>query len=197
MSSNQYRQILHQPPAVDFIENRMSNYHPVFDSLQVQWSQTQGQFIAQRPQQSTAVALPTRRYLYVPSRPGPRPRPGLIDEMGFWEDAFPAAMKQLVILPEPQYGTELQAQCSIRGTKTWADVQAKLETAHLDYNFNFQKERTKGFRRVLRRGLDKATPYMKQGAKLIPGSDFTSPVLKVLDFVLDVSVFCNYTNPFR
>lgn len=179
MPTNGYRQIVNQPPAVDFIENRMSNYHPAFYSSQVQWSQNQGRFIA--------VALPARAFLDVPPHSEPRPRPKLIDEMKFWESVLPAAMKQLATVPEPQYGEGLQVQWSIRHTKTWADVQAKLEMARQSYNFEFDKARTKGIRKALRRGLDRTAPYVKQGAKLVPVSDFTSPVLKVLEFVLDVS----------
>ncbi|KAF2621313.1 hypothetical protein BU25DRAFT_463806 [Macroventuria anomochaeta] len=163
----------------------MSNYHPAFSPQHVRWSPSQGQFIAHPTQQHTAVALPNRTTLDVPSRPGPRPRPGLIDEMKFWENAFPAAMQQLANTPEPQYGTKLQDQWSIRRTKTWANVQAKLEMAHRDYNFSFQGQHTQRFRQTMRRVADKVAPYLSQGLKVVPDSEFTRPVINVLGFVLD------------
>jgi hypothetical protein len=188
MPSDRYRQVAKQSLAVDFIENRMPNYHPAYNAQMANWSPSHGKFVAQASLISSAVS-PSHGTLDVPSRPPPRPPPGLINDMLFWEDIFPTAMQRLDKTTEPKYRNELRQQWSIRHTLTWPDIQAKLEMAQQDYNFRFQQRHIQSFRRTLRRVFEKVDPYLSQGLKAIPHIDTTTAVLTVVSFVLDVSVF--------
>jgi hypothetical protein len=106
--------------------------------------------------------------------------------MSFWEEVFPEAMNQLNQDPLPYRGP-YQPQWGIRHLTVWRDVQAKLDMARQDYEFHIGQQQAGKFRRGMRRAMDKAGAPLQLGRKLIPLMDITSPVLGVVDLLLDVS----------
>jgi hypothetical protein len=106
--------------------------------------------------------------------------------MSFWEEVFPEAMNQLNQDPLPYRGP-YQPQWGIRHLTVWRDVQAKLDMARQDYEFDIGQQQVGKFRRGMRRAMDKAGAPLQLGRKLIPLMDITSPVLGVVDLLLDVS----------
>ncbi|KAI0100560.1 hypothetical protein GGR51DRAFT_532420 [Nemania sp. FL0031] len=178
--------VLHTP-AVDFIENRMSQYHPAFDTSGFRYSPTQSLFVPVTdptvvmhvPSPLALVPPPTG-----PTIPRPRPTPGSINEMGFWTEVFPRAMGKLKQEPLP-YSGPYQRQWGIRHLSAWHDVQAKLDMARKDYYFDNDPRHTGKFRRKLRLVADKAAVPIQQGMKLIPDIDVASPVIGVIGLLLD------------
>ncbi|KAJ8110804.1 hypothetical protein ONZ43_g5783 [Nemania bipapillata] len=178
--------VLHTP-AVDFIENRMTEYHSAFDTTGFRYSPTQSQFIPDStpvavthvPGPSTLAPLPAS-----PAPPSPRPTSGSINDMSFWVGVFPEAMNRLNQDPLP-YSGPYQPQWGIRHLSAWPDVQAKLDMARKDYDFYNGPQKVGKFRRKLRLVADKASGPLQQGVKLIPDIDVASPVTSVISLVLD------------
>ncbi|KAI0457387.1 hypothetical protein F5B21DRAFT_93390 [Xylaria acuta] len=179
--------VLHTP-AVDFIENRMSEYHPAFDVSGFRYSPTQSQFVALAGPTtvmhvagpSTLAPPPT-----APTPPRPRPTPGSINNMDFWSEVFPEAMNRLGQEPLSDSSEAYRLQWGIRHLSVWPDVQAKLDMAQRDYDFRNGQQHVGKFRRKLRLVMDKASVPLQQGMKLIPDIDITSPVLGVINLLLD------------
>ncbi|KAK7423574.1 hypothetical protein QQX98_001032 [Neonectria punicea] len=113
----------------------------------------------------------------------PRPTPGSIKDMGFWNEVFPKAMKRLNEEPEPQAG--YQPEWGIRHLSVWHDVQAKLDMAQREYDFHRGSQNVGRFRRKLRDVLDRVTLPLQQGVALIPNLDMTSPVIGVVNVLSD------------
>ncbi|KAI1130784.1 hypothetical protein F5Y10DRAFT_234803 [Nemania abortiva] len=178
--------VLHTP-AVDFMENRMSEYHPAFDTSGFRYSPTQSLFVP-LTNQTTVMHVPGTSTLALPptgsAAPRPRPVPGSINDMGFWAEVLPQAMEKLNQKPLP-YSGPYQPQWGIRHLSVWPDVQAKLDMARKDYDFHNSQEHVGKFRRKLRLVADKTAVPLKQGMKLIPDIDVASPVIGVIGLLLD------------
>ncbi|KAJ2989594.1 hypothetical protein NUW58_g3394 [Xylaria curta] len=177
--------VLHTP-AVDFIENRMSYYHPAFDIGGFRYSPTQSQFVPLKdptattyaPNPSTMAARPTG-----PILPQPRSNPSSINDMGFWAEVFPEAMKRLNQEPL-SYSGPYSSQWGIRHLSVWPDVQAKLDMARKKYDY-FNSQHVGKFRRKLRQVLDDVAGPLQEGINLVPNIDIVSPIVGVIDLLLD------------
>ncbi|KAK8118089.1 uncharacterized protein PG998_006370 [Apiospora kogelbergensis] len=176
-----------QSPAVDFIENRGSDYHPALDSTLCRYSPTQRKFVP-LVSPSAVMHIPGASSLAPmltgPGVPQPRPTPGSIGDMGFWGEVFPEAMRRLKQEPL-HYSGQGQSEWGIRHLQVWPDVQAKLDMARRDYE-HFNGQPTVGkFRRKLRHAMDKAAVPLQQGIKLVPDIDIASPVVGAIDLLVD------------
>ncbi|KAI0183770.1 hypothetical protein EV127DRAFT_446185 [Xylaria flabelliformis] len=174
--------VLHTP-AVDFIENRMSEYHPAFDVSGFRYSPMQNQFVplADSHAASPLTLAPLSPAALVP--PQPRSPPGSVSDMDFWSEVFPEAMNRLnqESLPDSEvYGR----QWGIRHLSAWPNVQAKLDMARRDYDFRNGQHVGK-FRRKMRLAMDKVAGPLHQGIKLMPDIDIISPVVSVIGLLLD------------
>jgi hypothetical protein len=170
-------------PAVDFIENRMWQYHPAYDANNFSYDPVKGQFVVAAPGSMTGLSsgLATAN---IPGPAQPRPAPGVVNEMIFWDEVFPLAMIQL---NKTQVHKQLTAsQWGIRHCSNWPDVQAKLEIARQSYDHDFGPEHVGKFRRKARRFLDKGVGPLQQVAKGVPQVDIASPIVSVANVLLDV-----------
>lgn len=132
------------------------------------------------PGRTTLAAPPVS-----PSLPQSRPNPGLINDMDFWAEIFPEAMKFLNQDPLP-YGGLYQPQWGIRRLSLWCGVQAKLDMARKDYDFHNGQHQIGRYRRKMRGNMDKVAAPLQQGVKSIPHVDIAMPVIGVIDLLLDV-----------
>ncbi|KAK8054512.1 hypothetical protein PG994_009579 [Apiospora phragmitis] len=179
--------VLHSP-AVDFIENRGSEYHPALDATMCRYSPKQGKFMP-LVSSSAAMHIPGSSNITIPIpagpvSPQPRPTPGSVGEMGFWAEVFPEAMKRL-IQEALSYSGPYRQQWGIWHLGVWPDVPAKLDMARRDYEqFNGQQSIGK-FRRRLRHSLDKAAVPLQQGLKLVPDIEIASPVVGAIELLVD------------
>ncbi|KAF6809111.1 hypothetical protein CMUS01_13744 [Colletotrichum musicola] len=179
-------------PAVDFIENRLPQYHPAFDSRNVRFDNSQDRFVAQLTTrtniltpQSTSSAMTIPVVSGIPSSPQrlPRPPPGVVNDMAFWDEILPLAMEALKHEPVPS-GLK-DAKWGIRHLSTWPDVQAKLEMAQREYDFHHGQPHVGKFRRGLRKVLDNHAVTLQQGTRLVPELDIAKPVVGAIKVVLD------------
>jgi hypothetical protein len=170
-------------PAVDFIENRMWQYHPAYDASNFSYDPVQDQFVVAAPSSMNGLSsgLATAN-LQAPTQP--RPAPGVVNDMTFWDEVFPMAM---IELNATQVHKQLTAsQWGIRHCSNWPDVQAKLEMARKRYDHDFGSEHVSRFRRKARSILDKSVGPLQQVAKGVPQVDIASPIVSVANVLLDV-----------
>ncbi|ETS84739.1 hypothetical protein PFICI_02764 [Pestalotiopsis fici W106-1] len=177
-------------PAIDFIENELPDYHPAFDARHVRFDLSRDQFVPRTPYLNGTLvreSIPSSM-LSVPSMPPPsqqltRPAPGQINEMGFWVELFPKVVQMLQEDPIPSNLDD--SKWGIRGLSTWADVQARLDMARREYNFQHGSQSAGSFRRAVRNGLDKHAVAVKQAARFVPDVDLAKPIVGAIHVVID------------
>ncbi|KAK2033096.1 hypothetical protein LX32DRAFT_130447 [Colletotrichum zoysiae] len=177
-------------PAVDFIENRLHQYHPAFDARHVQFSPSQGQFVSRRPllsdpslSQGIMTATTAGSDLLSLPRQSPRPAPSAVNDMLFWHEIFPRAME---ILNMDTSSCEIKDPAwKIRHFSTWGDVQETLTRAQQRYDFYSGPQQVGRFRRKIRNVLDDHTVKLQQISRLVPEVDIAKPVIGAIKVVLD------------
>lgn len=132
-------------PEVDFIENRLTEYHPAFDVSKVRYSNNQGQFVSIVPPCSQGLTVPN---VSTPSQARPVPAP--IAKMEFWDSIFLVAVKRL------DEESDIKSKWSIRHLSKWDDIQATLEEAQNEYNF---KNQPKTIAKARRAKHPRQSPY--------------------------------------
>ncbi|KAK2040621.1 hypothetical protein LZ31DRAFT_568576 [Colletotrichum somersetense] len=177
-------------PAVDFIENRLHQYHPAFDAHHVQFSPSQDQFVPRRPlpsdpslSQGIMTATMAGSDLLSLPRQSPRPAPSAVKDMLFWHEVFPRAME---ILNMDTSSCEIKDPAwKIRHLSTWVDVQETLTRAQQRYDFYSGPQQVGRFRRKIRNVLDDNTVKLQQVSRLVPEVDIAKPVIGAIKVVLD------------
>jgi hypothetical protein len=170
-------------PAVDFVENRMQQYHPAYDMHGFSYNPNQGLFLPTGPRSMTSSPS-SLNAANTTTSPVPRPAPVVVNDMKFWDEVFPKAMQKLNRTQTIKPGHP--SQWGIRRCSSWPDVQAKIEMARRDYD-NFHGSQHVGkFRRKLRDVLDKSTVPLQQVVKGVPSADMSSPIVSVANILLDV-----------
>jgi hypothetical protein len=172
-------------PAVDFIENRMWQYHPAYNAQGFSYNAVQGQFVAVAPSSMTSASS-SLTALNVQAPLQPRPAPEVVNDMNFWSEVLPKAIEELNKTEAPKQG--LQSHWGIRHCSNWPDIQAKLDMARRDYDYIHGPQHVGRFRKKVRDALDKTTVPLQQVVKGIPSTDFTSPIVSISNVLLDVSV---------
>lgn len=166
-----------QTPEVDFIDNRLSQYHPEFSVPGVAYDLQRNRYLANTSfmeQNGADNTLET----------APRPVPSSVDKMKFWATIFPLAMVSL----EAQYPVEprgrVESGYSIRNTSSWGQVETQLQRAREAY------ENTAGFTGNFKKGTRKVVDYapkMSGAVSLVPDIDTASAVVSVVKTLLTVS----------
>ncbi|KFA78914.1 hypothetical protein S40288_11393 [Stachybotrys chartarum IBT 40288] len=179
-----------QTPAVDFMENRLEQYHPAFNPRHVRYDLLQAQFVAKMPPRTDELSLqgghpstPVPSGVIFSSPRLPRSPSGAVSEMAFWEDIFPRAMESLRNDAASERIRDPAWQ--IRHLSTWSDVQARLDTARQKYDFHYGPKHIGKFRRWVRGGLDKHAITLTQATRVIPEMAITKPVIGAIRLVLD------------
>lgn len=183
------------PPAVDFIENRLPSYHPAFNTGQALFDSSQGRFVALSPllarmngtvdlvplpsgELGQAAAFSAQQHL-------PRPAACDVIDMPFWRDILPRAMKMIEVEEIP---CPITKTCwAIRHFSTWEDIQDQLQAARRHYDFSDGDKHFGRARHMMRNVLDKHVATLQQGARLVPEIDVAKPVVGAIKLVLDVS----------
>ncbi|ORY62060.1 uncharacterized protein BCR38DRAFT_466838 [Pseudomassariella vexata] len=154
-----------QPPTVDFINNRLPDFHTVFVDPPVHYDPMASQYV---PNSQVPIAWTDTK------------------AMSFWTIIFPEAMvkfKSSVTEPKGRSNTRYH----IHEKPNWDTVYATLESARSKY----QKEGGKvGWLRQVRRKVadDYATPLAQVtqiAKKCIPENPYSTPVLGALGILLD------------
>lgn len=166
--------LVDQSPAVDFIDNRLHQYHEAFASPPTKCDVSSGQYV------------PATRKIVHPSLVSPqRPTMASIQSMKFWKDIFTPAIQLLVERYPIEPKGRLESGWSIRGSTSWDDVWGKLTQAQEGY------ECPEGMMRSVRKGFRKfvdSSQRLNGTVALVPDSEFTTPVVSVLKALLAVSL---------
>ncbi|KAF3009697.1 hypothetical protein E8E13_008651 [Curvularia kusanoi] len=152
-----------QPVAVDFIDNRLPAYHPALRNLP-----------PFNPVLRKFSATPEGNMQNKASTPDPRP---------LWDGLFPVALSRLQAIRE-QKETQ-SSKFRIRDGSNWCDVQDRLQAAQVAY---MQTMGIQGWVKRTRRVLADKSQVGLQMSKFVPTADMTSPVVSIVQSVLEVSI---------
>ncbi|XEV04590.1 hypothetical protein FSHL1_009877 [Fusarium sambucinum] len=165
-------------PDVDFIENRLPEYHPAFDVTKVRYNDNQGQFNAIIPTSSQGLVIPN-----VSTHTSVRPVPVSVADMEFWDDIFAVAMKSLNDESKAKY--KCDEKWDIRHLCGWSDIQTRLQEAEDEYNFINSSKSVGKFRKTIRKVLDNHHAIPQQIGKVVPNSEIAGPIVGVINLMVD------------
>lgn len=172
-----------QPPAVDFIDNRLPDYHPIFANPPAKYDLVSGQYIRiPPPDPMQGGALP-------PTSTSPteilrRPELKAVKAMGFWKDVFNDAKRQFIAENPDLKGRYSKSPHNIRGKKTWTEVYTELDKTRADY---VKRQGIQGwFKMMWRETADHIEPAILL-VEAVPQNEYVTPVLGAVKFLLQVS----------
>ncbi|KAI1075124.1 hypothetical protein F5B20DRAFT_560861 [Whalleya microplaca] len=167
--------------AIDFIDNRMYEYHEAFKNPPTRFDSSLRAYVP-IAQKDLQMQTPTSQSTKFDETP--RPPPSSLDGMIFWASIFPAGMNDF----KTQYPIEPKGRCesgrSIRSLANWNDVYDILEEARQVF------ESSKGLRGGLKKSLRKFAEYsqpIQQTMALVPNIEYASPVLGALEIITNAA----------
>lgn len=181
-----FPKVLLQPLSVDFIDNHLPQYHEAFKNPQARYDLASRQYVPMLPVVEMQPRSPPTK-LKEEQVPEPRKLQPATEAMRFWTFIFEDSMKKFAsrYTDEPKHPTKDGYNYSIRGKKNWEDTYAQLQKARESYDGK------KGFWGRVKKGFRKAADHSdtaKQVIKLVPDNEYVSPVLAVVEVLLDVSL---------
>jgi hypothetical protein len=178
--------ILVQPASVDFIENRLVEFHDAFNTQDSRYDSSLQRFVSVRDAgrvvtiENVQDGPPGADRQVLP----PRKLPPAVEAMQFWTEILPEAMKRFEKDHKEPDNVRKQGY-SIRKAESWNEIHAQLERAKEKYDG--PKE---GFRGRLTRTYRKGAGLSQMGlqmARVLPEADIVSPVKAAVNVLLDVS----------
>lgn len=184
--------VLHQPPSVDFIENRLTHLLPPFEDSSVRYDQRLKRFTTS----PEPVAMPGKL--------GPRSNgdhgnhtmkfslqdrmlPPPIYAMKFWDTLFEESMAQLKVkCPQEPERLREKYEYSIRTRRTWEDVHSTLQDARILYDGS--KSRFLGHLKGRYRRLADHSAVASQTLAMVPDGDYVSPVKAAVQVLVEASL---------
>ncbi|PSN62688.1 hypothetical protein BS50DRAFT_624507 [Corynespora cassiicola Philippines] len=161
-----------QPAAVDFIDNRLPEYHPIFRNPPARFDPVSGRYIAAKT--PAPMHRPQRS---LQSRPGP----GNVDSMPFWNSIFPDAMDMFRNLHKAPV-EKREYMYTIRDKRSWAEVKQQLESAKELYS---STAKPGGWARQSWRTLADNSQSAVQASKFVPNGEMTSPVFSIVQHLFE------------
>ncbi|KAK4103950.1 hypothetical protein N658DRAFT_419668 [Parathielavia hyrcaniae] len=168
-----------QPPSVDFNNNRLPSFHDAFKDAQSRFDRTSGRYTP-----GTPGAVPMNEF--DKKGAGLRQAQPVLESMALWDRIFPMAMERLAELQPTEPRDRVKAGCdySIRGTKNWPGVYARLQKAREHYDGNTKGRWGRLYKKTLRWVVDHSAPA-RQVVKLVPNIENVTPVLAAVEVILD------------
>lgn len=176
-----------QPPAVDFIDIRLPQYHDLFANNSTRYDRITGKYTVVRKMTDVGTTSGEDSVANSGVSTSSRPEPSAVGEMSFWETIFPAAMTMLNENHPNEPKGRSDSPFGIRKLTTWADVYSRLLAAQQIYN------NPNGLMGSLKKGMRKTvdnSPWVHGAVGLVPDVDMTKAVTSVLKVLLDVSSMC-------
>ncbi|KAF3062870.1 hypothetical protein CFAM422_010313 [Trichoderma lentiforme] len=176
-----------RPAAVDFIDNRLPNYHPAFMNSTSHYDTEVGKYVpntqvAVSTESSGAISLSNSSEPLDYGISSPRPNWTNIEALKCWNDLFPAALKRL-ISTSPEPSGRSKSEYSIRqGKNDWNAVYNALENAKAKYE---QSNKVAGMLRKTGENIAPVAQALKIASNMDPGSPYSTPVLGAVNIFLD------------
>ncbi|KAI1662238.1 hypothetical protein F4813DRAFT_396912 [Daldinia decipiens] len=180
--------------AVDFIKNRLDEFHPGFAIPVSRYDSQLGVFMVTTTQLEQYPS-PNLEALQGPNNPKledpvdvaeelqSRPLAKPAEAKKFRDAIFPLAMAKLGNESPEEPKNRIRTGYSIRGKNGWKDVYGQLERARAVYTSN---KGIKGFTRKIYRGFAERVTQPTLGViKLIPDNDYITPVLGAIQVLLE------------
>ncbi|CCT61542.1 uncharacterized protein FFUJ_01979 [Fusarium fujikuroi IMI 58289] len=169
-------------PCLEFIEERLPEFHEAFANRDVRFSIARGRFEPMKHNQDPATGSQPPKDHELPDIL-PEDNLGDSDRRPFWEEMLPEAMEELKSSrdePKRLAGTTR----SIRGLKGWVDIVNGLEKARANY-YDYS-----GFIGFWKRSAHKMADNVDDGKRLLsllPNTDYSSVIHCVFDIVFDAA----------
>ncbi|RDL40430.1 uncharacterized protein BP5553_00409 [Venustampulla echinocandica] len=164
-----------QPPTVDFIDTRLSKYHPAFNDPTLRYDPSSAQYVPALQHNKIEGVKPA----------GP---PAEV-VMKFWDHIFPKAMDKLKFSMATKEAKGRLEEYSIRNKASWDAVYGTLEVARMQYT---SKTGIGGaLRKVWRKAADHIQPAIEttklanEVVKYIPQANAVTPVFGIVEVLLD------------
>ncbi|KAJ8130154.1 hypothetical protein O1611_g3477 [Lasiodiplodia mahajangana] len=172
-----------QSLAVDFIDTRLSRYHPGFTHPRVQYDPLLGKYVSTPKselmdlEESSTQGDPEIGYGL------PRPSGSDVLAMRFWHSIFREAMKRFQKTRELIGSDYLPtSEYSIQHALGWGDVYDRLESAR---NYYLSDENIKGkVKNKIRKAADNIQPVIEL-VNAIPDIDYVTPILGAVKYLLE------------
>ena len=165
--------------AVEFIENKLPDYHPLFRHHSSRYDPQSRHFVAAH----IPVTMPATASS--PPQPATEPPAEVKKKMEYWNKIFPDAMAEFKANPDIKAPKDRKAKYEIRNADTWDAVYGKLEAARERYT---RKGGIFGtVRQVWRWTADNATETLGLSVKLTPKMAIVTPVLGAVDVLLNAA----------
>lgn len=183
-SSDPISNINLRPLSVIFIDNHLQEYHESLKNSQARYDPALKRYVAMAPAAVMQPNSPTKLAVEMPLQ-GRKLRPA-VEAMKFWTHIFEDSMKTFIekYEKEPKHRNKKGYDYSIRRQKNWEDIYAQLQKAREAYDGKkgFWGRVKKGYRQVADQ-----SDTTRQLTKLIPDNEYVSPVLAVVEVLVDVS----------
>lgn len=164
-----------QPPSVDFIDNRLDEYHPAFKTnSNVQYDPAVGHYAIMPP--GALMLEPVSEQSMLPRQALPK-----AGQLKFWNTLLPEAMDRLRGKPI----LKLKPEYLIRDKTSWEDVHDQLQKAQELYEGNSKSSRGR-IKNILRNITDNSGS-IKQVTDVVKQIDYVSVPMAVMGILLDVS----------
>jgi hypothetical protein len=180
--------------AVDFIENRLPKYHPLFRNPPPRYDRPTGHFVVASTASQPVTMQPTLgpHSALAASPPAPpvpavgsvvKPSPEVAKTMSYWSMIFPKAMDEFTKMPGISPPKDREQKYDIRIEKSWEAVYDKLEAARDKYT---KKTGFRGkARQVWRWTADNTTETLGLVIRLVPDIAIVTPVLGAVQVILE------------
>ncbi|KAF3765640.1 hypothetical protein M406DRAFT_88481 [Cryphonectria parasitica EP155] len=179
------RRIRLHSPAIDFIDTILPRYHAISEHPDIVCDGVSKKF--------AAVVAPVdatggRTQAAITPQLAVRQLPTEVEDMKFWEPIWPKAIARLKETVEAPHRKE--KGCSIRETKTWAEIQEVLERARNEYEGikTSPKLYQKVFKKVKGQGRlwsEKVATPVQQFIKIMPNHPVANPVLGAVNLLMN------------
>lgn len=168
-------------PAVDFVDNRLSDHYPAFADMPAHFDHTLDRYVAAQAgpeitilQDITVTSEPDTITTAGSSRPAPE-----TPKAHAFPDIMVGFTRQYPLEPKGR----VEKHCSIRGKCSWEEVLEVLESAGEAYMTNVG---VKGKVRRAARFIGDKADVMKRVTSVVPDVDYSRPILGTLTFLLEV-----------
>ncbi|KAF5700451.1 hypothetical protein FGLOB1_10777 [Fusarium globosum] len=181
-SQNKNRGFIRRQPCLEFIDERLPEFHEAFANPDVQFSTSRGRFEPMTHNQDPAPGSQPPKEHELPDIL-PEDTSEDSERRPFWEEMLPEAMEELKSSrdePKRLAGTTR----SIRGLKGWVDIVNVLEKARANY-YDYS-----GFIGFWKRSAHKMADNVddaKRLLSLLPNTDYSSVIHCVFDIVFDAA----------